>query len=195
MNGGPIERIVTHGVFELDGGSWEVDNNIWVVGNDSQVVGDPHPRTLPRVGMLACPRTGRRVLRRHPVRGRPRCHRPVLLRLPHHPRIHLEPARQATRRHRRLHRPRRLHHHRRRNHPLRRMGHPRPLTSSGIHRPQSWGCHCCCQQVDPCHAELLQMSRGVPVAHSAAGQLVFTSLAVVENKLPYCEFHQSDRGD
>ena len=38
MNGGPIGRIVTHGVFELDGGSWEVDNNIWVVGDDSQVV-------------------------------------------------------------------------------------------------------------------------------------------------------------
>ena len=38
MNGGPIGRIVTHGMFELDGGSWEVDNNIWVVGDDSQVV-------------------------------------------------------------------------------------------------------------------------------------------------------------
>ena len=35
---GPIERVVTHGVFELDGGSWEVDNNIWVVGDDAQVV-------------------------------------------------------------------------------------------------------------------------------------------------------------
>ena len=55
--------------------------------------------------------------------------------------------------------------------------------------------NCCCQQVDPCHAELLQISRGVPGAHSAAGQLVFTSLAGVENKLVYCEFHQSDRGD
>ena len=133
MNGGPIGRLSPTGVFELDGGSWEVDNNIWVVGDDSQVVGDPHPRTLPRVGMLACPRTGRRVLRRHPVRGRPRCHRPVLLRLPHHPRIHLEPTRHATRRHRRLHRPRRLHHHRRRNHPLRRMGHPRPLHRQLLH--------------------------------------------------------------
>jgi glyoxylase-like metal-dependent hydrolase (beta-lactamase superfamily II) len=28
---------VTHGVFELDGGSWEVDNNIWLVGDDSEV--------------------------------------------------------------------------------------------------------------------------------------------------------------
>ena len=38
MNGGPIQRVVTHGVFELDGGSWEVDNNIWIVGDDSEVV-------------------------------------------------------------------------------------------------------------------------------------------------------------
>jgi glyoxylase-like metal-dependent hydrolase (beta-lactamase superfamily II) len=38
MNGGPIARVVTHGTFELDGGSWEVDNNIWVVGDDSEVV-------------------------------------------------------------------------------------------------------------------------------------------------------------
>ena len=33
-----IDRIVTHGTFELDGGSWEVDNNIWIVGDDSDVV-------------------------------------------------------------------------------------------------------------------------------------------------------------
>ena len=33
-----IERIVTHGTFELDGGSWEVDNNIWLVGDESDVV-------------------------------------------------------------------------------------------------------------------------------------------------------------
>lgn len=33
-----IERVITHGTFELDGGSWEVDNNIWLVGDDSEVV-------------------------------------------------------------------------------------------------------------------------------------------------------------
>ncbi|MFV0495655.1 MBL fold metallo-hydrolase [Mycobacterium sp.] len=33
-----IARVVTHGTFELDGGSWEVDNNIWLVGDDSEVV-------------------------------------------------------------------------------------------------------------------------------------------------------------
>ena len=31
-----IERVVTSGTFELDGGSWEVDNNVWVVGDDAQ---------------------------------------------------------------------------------------------------------------------------------------------------------------
>jgi glyoxylase-like metal-dependent hydrolase (beta-lactamase superfamily II) len=33
-----IDRVVTHGTFELDGGSWEVDNNIWLVGDESDVV-------------------------------------------------------------------------------------------------------------------------------------------------------------
>jgi len=33
-----IERVVTHGTFSLDGGTWEVDNNIWIVGDESEVV-------------------------------------------------------------------------------------------------------------------------------------------------------------
>ena len=33
-----IDRVVTHGTFELDGGSWEVDNNIWLVGDGDDVV-------------------------------------------------------------------------------------------------------------------------------------------------------------
>ncbi|MGA8330549.1 MAG: MBL fold metallo-hydrolase [Mycobacterium sp.] len=33
-----IERIVTSGTFELDGGSWDVDNNIWLLGDESDVV-------------------------------------------------------------------------------------------------------------------------------------------------------------
>src|ERR1700731_1910698 len=33
-----IDRVVTHGTFELDGGSWEVDNNIWLVGGDDDGV-------------------------------------------------------------------------------------------------------------------------------------------------------------
>lgn len=33
-----VQRVVTHGTFELDGGSWEVDNNIWIIGDDSEVI-------------------------------------------------------------------------------------------------------------------------------------------------------------
>lgn len=39
-----IDKAVTSGTFELDGGSWEVDNNVWVIGDDSEcvVVDAPH---------------------------------------------------------------------------------------------------------------------------------------------------------
>jgi glyoxylase-like metal-dependent hydrolase (beta-lactamase superfamily II) len=39
-----IDRLVTSGVFELDGGSWEVDNNVWIVGDDTEclVIDAPH---------------------------------------------------------------------------------------------------------------------------------------------------------
>ena len=42
-----IERIVTSGTFELDGGSWAVENNVWLVGNDAEVViiDAPHDAT------------------------------------------------------------------------------------------------------------------------------------------------------
>ena len=33
-----IDRVVTHGVFALDGGEWEVDNNIWLIGDDEEVI-------------------------------------------------------------------------------------------------------------------------------------------------------------
>ena len=33
-----VDRVVTSGTFELDGGSWDVDNNIWIVGDESDVV-------------------------------------------------------------------------------------------------------------------------------------------------------------
>lgn len=35
---GNVERVVTSGTFELDGGSWDVDNNIWLVGDDKDVI-------------------------------------------------------------------------------------------------------------------------------------------------------------
>lgn len=31
-----VDRVVTSGTFELDGGSWEVDNNVWVIGDDRE---------------------------------------------------------------------------------------------------------------------------------------------------------------
>lgn len=31
-----VERVVTSGTFELDGGSWEVENNVWVLGDDEE---------------------------------------------------------------------------------------------------------------------------------------------------------------
>ncbi len=32
-----IERVVTHGTFSLDGGTWEVDNNVWIIGDNKHV--------------------------------------------------------------------------------------------------------------------------------------------------------------
>lgn len=33
-----VQRVVTSGTFDLDGGSWDVDNNVWLVGDDDQVL-------------------------------------------------------------------------------------------------------------------------------------------------------------
>ena len=33
-----VERVVTSGVFSLDGQDFDVDNNVWVVGDDSEVI-------------------------------------------------------------------------------------------------------------------------------------------------------------
>jgi len=37
----PVDRVVTAGVFTLDGQSFDVENNVWLVGDDSLVVVDP----------------------------------------------------------------------------------------------------------------------------------------------------------
>jgi glyoxylase-like metal-dependent hydrolase (beta-lactamase superfamily II) len=34
----PIERVVTSGIFSLDGDDFEVDNNVWLVGDDQEVL-------------------------------------------------------------------------------------------------------------------------------------------------------------
>jgi glyoxylase-like metal-dependent hydrolase (beta-lactamase superfamily II) len=33
-----LDKIVTHGTFSLDGGTWEVDNNVWLIGDDDEVL-------------------------------------------------------------------------------------------------------------------------------------------------------------
>ncbi len=33
-----IERVVTSGIFSLDGGDFEVENNIWIIGDNTEVV-------------------------------------------------------------------------------------------------------------------------------------------------------------
>lgn len=33
-----VDRVVTSGTFELDGGSWDVDNNVWVVGDERECI-------------------------------------------------------------------------------------------------------------------------------------------------------------
>lgn len=33
-----IDRVITHGIFSLDGQDFEVDNNIWIVGDDREVI-------------------------------------------------------------------------------------------------------------------------------------------------------------
>lgn len=33
-----VDKVITSGTFELDGGSWEVDNNVWIVGDDAECI-------------------------------------------------------------------------------------------------------------------------------------------------------------
>ena len=33
-----IDRVITSGIFSLDGGDFEVDNNVWIVGDDNEVI-------------------------------------------------------------------------------------------------------------------------------------------------------------
>lgn len=43
-----IQRVVTSGTFDLDGGSWDVDNNVWLIGNDTEVaIVDPAHEAKP----------------------------------------------------------------------------------------------------------------------------------------------------
>jgi glyoxylase-like metal-dependent hydrolase (beta-lactamase superfamily II) len=33
-----VQKVVTSGTFELDGGSWDVDNNVWLIGDENEVL-------------------------------------------------------------------------------------------------------------------------------------------------------------
>ncbi|MCW2601134.1 MAG: Zn-dependent hydrolase [Frankiales bacterium] len=33
-----VEKVVTSGIFTLDGGTWDVDNNVWLYGDEDEVV-------------------------------------------------------------------------------------------------------------------------------------------------------------
>lgn len=49
-----IERVVTSGTFELDGGKWDVDNNVWLIGDDREVaVVDPAHDAAPILDAVA----------------------------------------------------------------------------------------------------------------------------------------------
>ncbi|WP_046469771.1 MBL fold metallo-hydrolase [Allosalinactinospora lopnorensis] len=34
----PVDKLVTSGVFRLDGGEWEVENNVWIIGDERTAV-------------------------------------------------------------------------------------------------------------------------------------------------------------
>jgi glyoxylase-like metal-dependent hydrolase (beta-lactamase superfamily II) len=38
VSGLRVDRVVTHGIFSIDGEDFEVDNNIWLVGDDDEVL-------------------------------------------------------------------------------------------------------------------------------------------------------------
>lgn len=54
-----LDRVVTHGIFSIDGEDFEVDNNIWIVGDDTEcLVIDAAHEAAPIVAGIA----GRRVV-------------------------------------------------------------------------------------------------------------------------------------
>lgn len=33
-----LDRVITSGIFSLDGGNYEVDNNVWIIGDDNEAI-------------------------------------------------------------------------------------------------------------------------------------------------------------
>ena len=54
-----IERVVTHGTFSLDGGTWEVDNNVWIIGNDQRVTIIDPAHDVDKIAKKGCRAHGR----------------------------------------------------------------------------------------------------------------------------------------
>lgn len=60
-----IEKVITHGVFALDGGEWEVDNNIWILGDDEEVIVVDAAHTAAPIIEAVGGRTVRAILASH----------------------------------------------------------------------------------------------------------------------------------
>ncbi len=68
-----IDHVVTHGTFELDGGSWEVDNNIWLIGDgDDVIVIDAAHDAGPIIDAVRRPQRGGGGVHARPQRPRDR---------------------------------------------------------------------------------------------------------------------------
>ena len=60
-----IERVVTHGTFSLDGGTWEVDNNVWIIGDDQRVTVIDPAHDVDKIAKKVAGRTVERILLTH----------------------------------------------------------------------------------------------------------------------------------
>ena len=60
-----IERVVTHGTFSLDGGTWEVDNNVWIIGDDQRVTIIDPAHDVDKIAKKVAGRTVERILLTH----------------------------------------------------------------------------------------------------------------------------------
>ncbi|MFX0538866.1 MBL fold metallo-hydrolase [Ornithinimicrobium sp. Y1847] len=60
-----IDKGVTTGTFELDGGTWEVDNNIWVLGDDEECVVVDAPHDADAIAQIVGDRTVKAILLTH----------------------------------------------------------------------------------------------------------------------------------
>ena len=60
-----LDRTVTTGTFELDGGVWEVDNNVWVLGDDTECVVFDAPHDADAIVEVVGGRTVRAILLTH----------------------------------------------------------------------------------------------------------------------------------